>query len=407
VLAVVLALSVQETLWTERRLAVIPEDISGTREILFRSDGSAVVWAAKSRTTGTAAIWINEYPLARFDSVQRPVLSTDGRTLAYEAVRGLQWFVVAGDRLDPPFDRLTQPYINADGKVVAYRAHMGDKEVMVINGKAGEAFKKVHTPMFNPATQEVAYAAAREKGDVIVVGTDIRAAHDETWFPRWSPDGKTLAYGAKQDGASFVVIGDRKLKTYERVSGPKFAPDGRLATYTATHEGRGFVVVGETEFGPFDQPLAYAIDIAGKPFAIASGKIGEQRILWKGVAGPPFETVLTIGIDPQLRVTFEPVISPDQSHTAFRARSKGKWHVIHDDRISDGYDEIREPVFSHDSLRLAYVAISEKSFFVVVGKTQWGPFLFAGPPRFSSDDRKLAFGVRVAKEFWWKVVDLD
>lgn len=41
----------------------------------------------------------------------------------------------------------------------------------------------------------------------------------------------------------------------------------------------------------------------------------------------------------------------------------------------------------------------------MVDTRRHSPYRFAGPPQFSLDGRKVAFGIRVDNEFRWKVID--
>ena len=53
------------------------------------------------------------------------------------------------------------------------------------------------------------------------------------------------------------------------------------------------------------------------------------------------------------------------------------------------------------------MAVEREDYYEVVNDRRLGPFLFAGPPVFSPDSRKMAFGARIGDSFWWKVIDLD
>ena len=44
-----------------------------------------------------------------------------------------------------------------------------------------------------------------------------------------------------------------------------------------------------------------------------------------------------------------PLFSPDSKHLAYIAKKGAKWHVVHDSRVSEGYDAVSIPVFSPDS----------------------------------------------------------
>jgi hypothetical protein len=64
------------------------------------------------------------------------------------------------------------------------------------------------------------------------------------------------------------------------------------------------------------------------------------------------------------------------------------------------------PVFSPDGRRWATAARDGASWFIVTGDAQYGPYGDVGAPVYDADGRRLAFGVRVARELRWVSVPL-
>lgn len=390
----------------DRILVSIPDEVSGDRDILFRSDGSAALWTGKAHSTGRIAMWTNDKKGEEYDHIQFPVLSGDEKVLAFVAINGLKRFVVAGGRQEPAMEGITRPVLNQDGSVVAYRANAGLGEVMVVNGKAGEAFEKVHSPIFHPVSSEVCYVAQAGGKAFVVCGTDKVGTHDEAWFPAFSRDGKHLAYGAKEARHQFVVIDRKRGKEYDEVSAPKFAPDDRTVVYSARIGEKWVVVLGEKESAPWDYADCPVVGPQGDLLAWIIGPKGNSRVLFKGKESPAFDSFYAMWTDLNGRYFTEPAVSANHVGFAYRGKRGQKWHVYDGTTVGEPYDAIGRPVLSPDGAVVAYVASLQHSAHVIVGNRRWGPFTFAGPAVFSGN-QAVSFGVLDGRELRWKTIPLQ
>jgi Tol biopolymer transport system component len=99
-----------------------------------------------------------------------------------------------------------------------------------------------------------------------------------------------------------------------------------------------------------------------------------------GVAAGEFENVR------------HPVFSPDSKKVAFAAHQGDAWFMINGGRKEPSFDWIGKPVFSPDGKRLAYFAQSAEMYFLVVDGKRIGPaYADVKDPVFSSDGRRIAF----------------
>jgi roadblock/LC7 domain-containing protein len=253
--------------------------------------------------------------------------SPDGQRLAYKAADGIgqavtSEFVVVDGKAQQRYTKVGAPVISPDGKRVAYWARSGSKEFLVLDGNEGPAFASVWPPVFSPDGSRVAYIAKLDKkrGVVVVDGVpgpafehphegpvfsaDGRLAYAEasghklvinvnsqpyTEVPFqagkvngihsivFSPDGKRLAFVVLRGGVSYMqgetrrakrtVVVDRKPeKDYNvpALTGPRFSPDGRHLAY-AVHDPdkrQDFVVLDGQEGMPYGEVLQDSISFS-------------------------------------------------------------------------------------------------------------------------------------------------
>ncbi len=200
--------------------------------LCFSETGNVVAGRLSSRTTGRDRIAVDDLPGPEFDRVGPPVLSRDGRRVAYRAQRGDRSFVVVDGAAGPEAELMSDPAISADGKTVAYGERRDDRWWLVV----GERRMPIgHRPAF------VFLSADGRSAGYWYVGEDSRARvvvdgkagepFALVGLPCFGPDGRTVAYGAEEGERSYVVIGDRKFESPGRSSDPVFLPGGRKIGY--------------------------------------------------------------------------------------------------------------------------------------------------------------------------------
>ena len=223
----------------------------------------------------------------QFDEVEinSPVLSADGKSLAYAARKGEKWFVVEGNKQSGGYDKARDLAFSHDGMHLAYAAQKGGKWFAVIDGWEGEQFDEVR---------------------VLTTNFGISA---------FSPDGNRVAYAARRGGKWFMVADGQSGPAFDSVLGPFFSSDSSHLFYLAETGGKQLAVVdGHTagEFDQIDDRYELILGPGGKHVAYRA-RIGEkQMVVADGLVGPEFYVV-----DP-------PIFSPDGDRIAYQASRSPK-----------------------------------------------------------------------------------
>lgn len=190
--------------------------------------------------------------------------SRDGKNLCFAAVSfGRQTvYVVSADdgsireRIVVPFDELFSPVISPDGKSVAFAASIGTRTDLYRYVIAGRSIVRLtddanveRTPCFSPDGSFIVYASdagegAAESPLMKVASTggapELLVSGGRNAHPDISSDGKTLVYVSDRTGIRNLYRYDLAEKKNERltdvvcgVSYPKLFPDGKKIAYVA------------------------------------------------------------------------------------------------------------------------------------------------------------------------------
>lgn len=102
-------------------------------------------------------------PEAAYAAAEGLVFGGDGRTHAYAALRGRDWFVVVDGKEGPPFERVVTPVYSPDGKRLVYRARQDARRFVVVadlEGKTiwqGAGYEQVFPTLFTADGRSIAY----------------------------------------------------------------------------------------------------------------------------------------------------------------------------------------------------------------------------------------------------------
>lgn len=181
-----------------------------------------------------------------YDSVEKVVFGSNGRSLAYVAKDGGESFLVLNDRKErlPDSGMRESPVVLSDGKGAGiilisgdgkYYYHQAFVDAKVQSKKYDEAAQLV----YNADGSQYAYCAKMGKKLFVVVNGKEGPPFDMVISPQFAPDGRLLVYRARKDGWRFVVVADaegnivRKYPGYEMVFDILFTADGKSVAYGA------------------------------------------------------------------------------------------------------------------------------------------------------------------------------
>ncbi len=189
-------------------------------------------------TSGTAAkqaVVVDGNRGEEYDSVSTPVLSPDGRSVAYVAFREGQCFVVVDGKRLESHPSVQDPVFSPDGRKVAYPAFKGGKWMMVAGEKPGDLFELLGPPSWSPDSMKVAHMAMRNNLYVMVVDGGRSELFEAVGPCAWNQDGTKVAHFArKQNKVHMVIQFNKSVETYDEVYGaPVFSPDGKKAAFGA------------------------------------------------------------------------------------------------------------------------------------------------------------------------------
>jgi hypothetical protein len=197
-----------------------------------------------------------------FLHIDPPVFSPDGRVLygVKEAPMDggavpKDTYVVWGDEIfGKEFEAAGDPVLSSDGKHIAYKIRRDRRYSIAIdrNPLTG-AFVAVGRPVFAPGGKKVAwpinvggevddYFGCLRHGETGVKGGQwsVRVgdrmepgAYDAVKNLTFAPDGETVAYAGKKGTEWFILCGDKRAGPFDDVDRPTFSPNGKQIAFGA------------------------------------------------------------------------------------------------------------------------------------------------------------------------------
>jgi len=314
---------------------------------------------------------------AQFDEIEfdGPVLSADGKHLAYAARKGEAWFVVADGQQSGAYDDARDVAFSADGKHLAYAAKRSGKWFAVIDGREGEEFDEVKISttdfglfMFSPDGDRAAYSA--RKGGKWFMVADGQAGPPFDWIrgPFFSSDSSHLLYFTRTAGKNSAVIDGHSAGEFDEIDdrdGHIFSPDGKRTAYRARRgdkqlvvvdgqPGPEFYIVDAPVFSPDSHRLAYQASRSPKRPETYSD-VATQNQNWYAKY-----------VDIPLPILGESILGTPSGRGYYNLKKAGRQLVVVDGKPSLEYDGVAGLTFSPDSKHVAYAALRAWKQFVVV-----------------------------------------
>ena len=210
-----------------------------------------------------------------------------------------------------------------------------------------------------------------------------------------------VAYAVKSGEKYFMVIDGVAGKEYDGLHMPNsiFSPDGKTAVYGAWQKGKAFIVVNGQEGQPYWNISLITYSPDGKKIAYWAAK-GEDKAKLKGAVvlngkeGSVFDWIgeSTPGPIGHSVRKYAPVFSPDSLRLAYIAVNGEKELVVVDSQNGQSYEAISSsPIFSPDSKKVAFIARKNGKWLVVVDGNEGKPYEQIENLLWSPDGQKIAY----------------
>jgi hypothetical protein len=254
------------------------------------------------------------------------------------------------------------------------------------------------------AVQDNAWSVfGQSKSKLRAVGT----ASDGLFSLVCSPDGKSWAFSGnyahriqgkdRNNVTTFfyrcvvrddVQLHDKGLDS----SGPVFSPDGEHLAYRVHLREPGRV---ETVFG---------VGIDGTPCGPPAHAYVTQPVWSADSRSIAFVAARTLASEIN-------VLQPICHRMDAAERAGGDQVFVCDiggepESLGKAKERIEKLTFAPDGERLAWAERRDGHWWVVCGAHEAGPYDEVGPLRFDTQGRRIAYGTREGRVFWWRVLDV-
>lgn len=439
-------------------------DENGDGLSVFTKDGKCIASIGggrrpNSRTPGMARMWmvVDGEEGEDFDWVGRPEL-TPGGVVAYTARNDDKWFIVVGrEKIDASFEPQRLVLAGKD-RLVAYSGRKENESFVDVDGELQGPYDRVGQMGVAPDGRLLFYAASKGDSNLVFVGGRRYEALGGPIEPiRFLKDGTTPFFRAKKGGttpdgrarrvwgATYVVIGDKVCGPCADTTGPIVSSDGTMAFCAVRSDRSTVAVVDGIEHEPFDKIREFGFTPDGKSVkyvgVVQKGHERTESLVIDGKRVAESQTIGHLSFGPDGRTP---------RFAWFRPHASGFWGLYwkDGDRECGPYSDIREAIPTPDGRRVALIARrglsprtkstrvvidgvegeefldvknvrwsptgdavfceaeTEKGWVAVFGKNASEPLDHVAAPVFSADGKRAAFGARLGRELWWKVLDL-
>ena len=293
-----------------KKLGEIYDEVDGG--VSLSRDGRDVAYRARRGRKWLVVVNGRELSGEYLD-VRSPVLSPDGKRVAFVGRSAKGEHLVVDGIQGPPYASVADLQFSPDGRKVACRGELGSTWHVLVDGVQGDPFNNIghETLTLSADGKQVAYMADNR---LVLNGKAQPPLESPLGGPIFSPDGTRVAYIGQSPQFGYDVIVDGKVVGGAYTSGFVFSPSGRHFAFVARGQP-GYVVVDRTHGAEFDA-------IVGMPvFSADDKKVGYpvrkgRDILWK------VETVISeLGPgDPAAFAAFEKIRAVLEKSAGVRVR---------------------------------------------------------------------------------------
>lgn len=309
--------------------------------------------------------------------------SPDSKHFAYTVPDGNKWRFLIDGKGSSSFDKVGFPVWSPDSSKISYIAQQNEKFFIVNDNKKGNAFEAVRDLQYNVDGSSLA-AIVRDNGkDHLWVDGDLKSSADQIEQLVWGA-GSHYAYAAR-DGDSWRVFHDGSPgKAVESVELLTISPDGLHVAYVATISS-GYIprpdtpntsnISAKTQLLIADEKTLDSQMHAGYVYTGIVYSPNSQHVAW------------TAGY-------FGQVVVPSATPNLPNVVAAGM-HVYRDSEAGTGYTNVSAPVWSSDSLHLAYgaVQITGRSVtkYIITDNTPSEAYYDVTQPVWNPSNNELAY----------------
>lgn len=313
--------------------------------------------------------------------------SKDGKTVAYAARRGKQWFIVRNGQERPVSGgAVTDLVLSPDGSKTAYVVEQGGKQTIIADEMPVGSYQKATLYFISNDGKRLVYEVKQAgKGFLVADGKQTPPYTLLRWLSL-ADDGRVQAYVAQVSGKEVVVWHGRRSSLYDMVGTPSLSGDGKQIAYPAKIGNRWTIVVNGQKRGSYEQVASVQVSEDGNLVTAAVQDGGRWFVLANGHREGAYDS-----IEPNLSSHHMPgpyvgmasrvTVAAGSRRVGYVAEVGGKWFVVVDGKRSAPYDHAYPPVFSRDGAHVAFLAVKGGRGLVVLDGKE-GPqydYIAAGP----------------------------
>jgi len=274
---------------------------------------------------------------------------------------GTEWRMLSGPTPGPRYSSVGEPVITPDGRHLAYLASTGTgpggKQLLVLDGKeidAGSGYR-VDRLALSADGRHVCYFVNRDGYHLCVDGANL-VPFDDVWFgPRFLEGTDKVFYGVEKDRKRWIVLGDRKeeCERFEDYAEPVASADGSTVAWaglTTSPEPSSYIFLNGQKQKAVGMVKDLLLDKSGRLLAYATEvrvqlknrSSLERAVFCNGKLGKLYDSVSNL------------MVGPDQT-VVYTARSGDSWYVVVGIDESEPYDKVWSPAIKDG--KLVYAAL--------------------------------------------------